>query len=49
MDNTLSNILFTEPIKKSDQTGSKQKENFPMEELKGTQLTNDWQNKVVFQ
>ena len=34
MDNTLSNILFTEPINKSDQTGLKQQENFPKEELK---------------
>ena len=41
MDNTLSNILFTEPINKSDQTGLKQQEDFPKEELKGTQPTND--------
>ena len=40
MDNTLSNILFTEPINKSDQTGLKQQD-FPKEELKGTQSTND--------
>ena len=49
MDNTLSNILFTEPINKSDQTGLKQQDDFPQEELKGTQPTNDWENKVVFQ
>ena len=50
MDNTLSKILFTEPINKSDQTGLKQQENFPKEELKGTQSTNDWDFKeVVFQ
>ena len=50
MDNTLSNILFTEPINKSDHTGLKQQEDFPKEELKGTQSTNDWENKeVVFQ
>ena len=49
MDNTLNNILFTEPINKSDQTGLKQQEYFPKEELKGTQSTNDWENKVVFQ
>ena len=41
MDNTLSNILFTEPINKSEQTGLKQQEDFPKEELKGTQSTND--------
>ena len=41
MDNTLSNILFTEPINKSDQTGLKQQEDFPNEELKGTQSTKD--------
>ena len=41
MDNTLSNILFTEPINKSDHTGLKQQEYFPMQELKGTQSTNE--------
>ena len=41
MDNTLSNILFTEPINKSDHTGLKQQEEFPKEELKGTQPTYD--------
>ena len=50
MDNTLSNILFTEPINNTDHTGLKQQEEFPKEELKGTQSTNDWENKeVVFQ
>ena len=49
MDNTLSNILFTEPINKSDHTGLNQQEEFPKEELKGTQSTNDWENKVVYQ
>ena len=50
MDNTLSNILFTEPINKSDNTGLQQKKDFPNEELKGTQSTNGWENKeVVFQ
>ena len=44
MDNTLSDILFTEPTNKSDQTGLKQQENFPKEELKGTQTTNDGEN-----
>ena len=47
MDNTLSNINFTEPINKSNNTGLKQQEDFPKEELKGTQSTNDWENKVV--
>ena len=41
MDNTLSNIMFTEPINKSDHTGLKQQEYFPKEELKGTQSMND--------
>ena len=41
MDNTLSNIMFTEPINKSDHTGLKQQKDFPKEELKGTQSTND--------
>ena len=41
MDNTLSNILFTEPINKSDQPRLKQQENFPKEELKGTQSLNE--------
>ena len=45
LDNTLSNIMFTKPIYKSDQTGLKQQEGFPKEELKGTQPTNDWENK----
>ena len=49
LDNTLSNIMFTEPINKSDQTGLKQQEKFPKKELKGIQPTNDWENKVVFQ
>ena len=50
MDKTLSNILFTKPINKSDHTGLQQQEDFPKEELKGTQSTNDWENKeVVFQ
>ena len=50
MDKTLSNIMFTEPINKSDQTGLKQQEDFPKEELEGTQSMNDWENKeVVFQ
>ena len=47
MDNTLSNILFTEPINKSDQTGLTQQEQFTKEELKGTQSLNDWENKEV--
>ena len=37
--------MFTEPINKSDHTGLKQQEDFPKEELKGTQSTNDWENK----
>ena len=41
MDNTLSNIMFTEPINKSDQTGLKQQEGFSKKELKGTQTTTD--------
>ena len=50
MDNTLSNILFTEPINKSDRTGLLQQEYFLKEELKGAQPTNDWEIKlVVFQ
>ena len=40
LDNTSSNITFTEPINKSDHTGLQQKD-FPEEELKGTQTTND--------
>ena len=47
MDNTLSKILFTKPITKSDHTGLQQQEYFPKEELKGTQSTNDWDNKEV--
>ena len=43
MDNTLSNIMFTEPINKSDQTALQQQEGFPKEELKGTQSTNEWE------
>ena len=41
MDNTLIKILFTEPITKSDHTGLKQQEDFPKEELKGSQPTNN--------
>ena len=41
MDNTLSNIMFTEPKNESNQTVLKQQENFTTEELKGTQSTND--------
>ena len=33
--------MFTEPKNESDQTGLKQQEYFPKEELKGTQSTND--------
>ena len=47
MDNTLTNILFTEPKNKSDHTGLWKQEDFPKEELKGTQSTNDWENKEV--
>ena len=39
--------MFTEPINKSDQTGLKQQESSPKEELKGTQSTKDWQIKEV--
>ena len=41
LDDTLSNSMFREPINKSDQTGLKQQEQFPEEELKGTQSTID--------
>ena len=41
LDNSLSNIMFTEPINKSDQTGLKQQEQFLREELKSTLSTND--------
>ena len=41
MDNVLSNILFTEPKNKSDQTGLKERQDFPKEEMKGTQPTKD--------
>ena len=41
MDNTLSNIMFTEPINKSDHKGLKQQENLPKEHLQGTQSMND--------
>ena len=34
MDNTLSNIMFIEPINKSDHTGFQQRENFPDETIK---------------
>ena len=47
MDNTLSIVLLKEPINKSDQTGLKQQEDFPKEELRGTQPSNDWENKKV--
>ena len=33
--------MFTEPKNKSHYTGLQQKEDFPKEELKGTQSTND--------
>ena len=39
--------MFTEPINKSYHTGLQQQEDFPKEELKGTQSTNDWESKVV--
>ena len=39
--------MFKEPMKKSDQTGLKQQEDFPKEELKGIQSTNEWENKEV--
>ena len=45
MDNTLSNLLFTKPINKSDHTGLKEQKWFTKEELKGTQSMNDWENK----
>ena len=42
--------MFTEPINKSDQTGLEQQEDFPKDELKGTQSTNEREDKnVVFQ
>ena len=41
MDDTRSNIMFTEPTNKANQTGLKQGEDFPKEELKGTQPKND--------
>ena len=49
MDNTLSNIMFIEPINKSDHTGLQQHDKFMKKELKGSQWTNDWEKKVVFQ
>ena len=49
LDNTLNVIIFTQRINKSDQTGLKQHEDFPKEELKSTQSTIEWENKgVVF-
>ena len=33
--------MFTEPMNKSDYTGLQQQEDFPKEELKGTQSTID--------
>ena len=36
LDNTLSNILFGEPINISDQTVLKQQEDIPKEKMKGT-------------
>ena len=33
--------MFTELINESDQTGLRQQEDFPKEELKGNQPTND--------
>ena len=48
--NSLSNIMFTEAINKSDPAVLKQQDDFPKEELKGTQPPNGWENKeVVFQ
>ena len=47
LDKNLSNIMFTEPINKSDNREQQQQEDFPKEELKGTQTTNDWENKEV--
>ena len=42
--------MFTEAINKSNQTGLKQQEDLPEEELKGTQSTDESENKeVVFQ
>ena len=36
-------------MSKSDQTGLKQQEEFPKDELKSTQPTNEWENiEVVF-
>ena len=50
LDSTVSNIMFTEPINKSDQTGLKQQEDFPKEKFKGTQSTIEWENKeILFQ
>ena len=47
VDNTLSYIIFREPINKSDETRLKQQENFSKEEMKGTQSTNEWEIKEV--
>ena len=47
LDKTLSNIMFTEPINKSDQTGLKQQEYFLKEEMKITQSKNDWEDEEV--
>ena len=43
----MSKIVFTEPIKKSDQMRLKQQEYFPKEEMKGTQSTTDLETKEV--
>ena len=44
MDNTLNNILFTEPINKSDHTGLKQQEDFPEGRIERYSI-NEWLRK----
>ena len=37
--------MFTKPINESNHKELQQQEDFPKEELKGTQQTNDWEKK----
>ena len=47
MDNTLSNILFTAPMNKSDQTGLKQQEDFPEERIERYSINERLKKKEV--
>ena len=47
MDKTLSKVLFTEPINKSNHREVREQQELPKEKLEGTQPTNDWEYKEV--